>query len=296
MSVITVVENTGSIDENFNRRYQIIYRVDGQGTQLDPAAAINAVGAIPGTQYISYTGTVDLNAYCTGVSNSMVDANGEVHLVTCEFGPANPNLIAQNPLDVYPHAKWSTVTFTRPIDITVDGEPIVNTAYDTFDPQIEMEDFRPIMTIFRNEAAVDPITLLSFKNKTNLQPFGGWEAGKVLCTDVRWTDDFNNDIGLFYRVEYDFQFTFDEWGFKKKVMSAGYRELFVNSSDDVDRRQILIQGMAATSPVPLDEDGHKVDISVEDWREDMAFLEFKIYDDADFDQLNFVNVLGWNAS
>ena len=58
----------------------------------------------------------------------------------------------QNPLLQPIDVKWSNRSQEIVADIDINGNPVVNTAGDPFDPPLMEDDPRPVLTIVRNEA------------------------------------------------------------------------------------------------------------------------------------------------
>lgn len=289
-------EGTAEVNELFEHRFTRVFVVQSSDQSgFGPAAATNAVAVDIADTYTNNFGETDQFAVCLRKQARCVSERSDVWQVTCEYGPKNPFLINANPLEIFPVATWSTLTFSRPIDIDINGNAIINTAGDLFDPPLEYEDFRPVLNIRRYETSFQAFTSYSYKNTTNLDAFFGADPKHALCADIRLGEPlWSGVIGQYFRVEYEFHFSRDSYGWQKKVLSAGYRELYTRPSDGaLAQRPILVAGQPASSPVPLDVNGQAIDVSQPDWQQNITWQTFEIFPSVDFGAaFSFSNVIG----
>lgn len=136
----------------------------------------------------------------------------------------------------------------------VDGNPIVNSAGDPYDPPLMREVTRGTLTVQRNEqpSAVNLATLAALSNTINVAVWNGFPAKTVRLAPLKLPDIQYCQVtnAYYFPMEYTFDINFDTW--VRQVINAGFREL--DGSGNL--KPILIAGQPATVPVPLDESGH----------------------------------------
>lgn len=71
-----------------------------------------------------------------------------------------------NPLDRRAKISWSTRSYTEPIDKDIDGNPVMNSAGDSFDPPVEREASYWVATVEKNMLAV-PTWIIEYENAIN---------------------------------------------------------------------------------------------------------------------------------
>jgi hypothetical protein len=175
-----------------------------------------------------------------------------------EYGPWN---ILDWPLDGNPvnlplrfRIDFTTAEVAALVD--VDGNPIVNSAGDPYDPPLTREVTRATLTVKRNEspASVNLSTLAALSNTLNAAVWNAFPIKTVRLNPIKLPDiEYSQATNTFYfPIEYVFDINFDTW--VKQVVNAGFREL----DADGNLIPILINGVQPSTPVPLDEDGHKI--------------------------------------
>lgn len=180
---------------------------------------------------------------------------------TLDYGPVNPQEVSEDgdptnqPIQVF----YEGQTFQDPADEDKDGNPVVNSAYDYFDPPIMRDKTRVIVRAIRNELSFSGSLAASLADCVNSDQI--LDAGGGVVFDVRTlktsfprgVPKWSQFLGAnYYEVEYIFTVNHDTWDFR--TLNQGYREL--DPSASTKRRQILVEGQPATSPVLLDSSGH----------------------------------------
>lgn len=168
--------------------------------------------------------------------------------------------------------------------------PIVNTAKDPLNPALTAGIPIPRKTVQINLDNDDVISWLSqFYNATNSDSYDGFSAGQVLVEEVSaqeefYTDPEDEDTQIpYWNISITFAYSSDSWGWKKRILSEGVRELYTDSGT-VKKRPILVNGRDATANVALDEDGHAIlgdDVS------SAAYMEFTVHRSVSFADLVF---------
>lgn len=218
----------------------------------------------------------DFGSFVQSITAECSDSDGKGWTITAEYGPYDANQWPQNPTERTPKVSWSFAQFEAIADQDVDGNPILNTAFDYFDPPVTKDDSRPILTIVRNEATFDENLAEDYKDTVNADAFWGKDAKTVKVSNISAEWAFDSDIGFYFIVTYEFHVNKDGW--KKKPLNQGMRQL---SSDGSKQQQILVNGAPISSPALLDEDGVVLAAGA-----DPVYLEFEVYPAVDFGIFN----------
>jgi len=156
-----------------------------------------------------------------------------------DTGNQNTGAEEENPLDRPAELEWSFVQFTKIAETDLNGEALLNSSGEIFDPPPEMDDSRPVLRIARNEAAFSAALAVDFMDAVNLDAFFGGQPGQVKVASISAVRQFENDVA-FWRVVYEFHYRRELWDLR--VLDQGFhtfdgvtldviREL-VNNVDD----------------------------------------------------------------
>lgn len=125
-----------------------------------------------------------------------------------------------NPLNIPPELRWSNTRYERVLTRDVQGVPIVNSSKEAFDPPLQVEDSRPVLTITRNEAAYNPANEVLYQDAINADIFAGTAPGNAKLNIL--SADRQVDIGLLYwRIVYEIEFRRES--FALFVLDQGFR-------------------------------------------------------------------------
>lgn len=217
----------------------------------------------------------DASASVQSIQVSCQSRDGTDWSVEVEYGPIRPG--ESSPLLEEPEVDWGLAAYQRIADADRDGNPIVNSAGDPYDPPLTRDDSRPLLTIVRNEATYSPLLADAYRDTVNLATFFGAPAGTVKCKSITAKRAWSPLVagGFYWVVTYLFEFNRDGW--TSRPLDIGYRRL-----DGANRRQILIDGQPATSPVPLDGAGGVLTPG-----DPPVFLAFELYPEADYAAFGF---------
>ena len=203
--------------------------------------------------------------------------------ITLEFGPWNPigASATGNPLDMPVWPRVETFVKEVPAYQDIDGNPIVNTAYDYFDPPVMAERLCTTITVARNEPAVNPYSALILSNRVNASAWNGFPPGTVKSAPIRIPrPEYDQQSGiLYYPMEYAFEF--DELGWERTILNQGFRQL------DGFGKPVKIydaQGMEVSQAVMLDNAGHALLPPVSS--SSIVVKKFKVYPEIDFSDFN----------
>ena len=193
-----------------------------------------------------------------GVPAPGTNTNSTLWQIELQYGTRNPleHAIDGNPLHLPTRFSFEPATEEVPAFEDVDGNPIVNSAGDPYDPPLMRRVLRAKLKVRRNESpsAVNLPTLLALSNTLNMAAWNGFPPKTVLLEPLQLPEaEFSQVTQQFYfPFQYEFSINFDTW--VKQVINAGVREL--DSSGNL--KQITINGQPVSNPVPLDKEGHAI--------------------------------------
>jgi hypothetical protein len=269
---------TASQGVDWHRTYTRFWLIETSGKEVGAVEVLKAVPVAIGQSYVTAT-EFDAGAFVNEISVSEVGEDGCSWLATVQYGPYNAiETQPQVPTDAQPEMNWSWAQFRKVVKRDKDDKPVLNTAFDPFDPPLEIDDPRPILQIVRNEATFNPDLVYAYRNAINDAP---WFGGDPLCwkvTSIIPQRLFNADIGYYYRMTYEWQFDPDTWVFK--VPNVGMRAL--NLSLTKQSKMLDSDGHPIDEPRPLKPDGTPKGIG-----QAADNLEFHIYPELSFDVFNF---------
>lgn len=270
------------------RTATLTYKVSFDGADAMPSEVL----ALDGVPHKGDSLDGDVKCKCRSVEAEQIagGTNRSLWSVVAEF-TTDKDAIGDDPRYPTKAAEYSYGFDVREEAIDRDRsdpqKPIVNTAFDPFDPPVTIEAPVPVLEINVNiaEEDFDENWIAQFFRATNSGTFRGQSEGKWLCQDVRatqqeWTDDDDEDHTYF---ACSFKLAFNKDGWKLKKLSQGFREL-VDGEDGQEKRPIAYGGRDVSSPVMLSSAGQAI---LGDDPEDAYYCEFTVYDSVSFSDLEF---------
>ncbi len=206
--------------------------------------------------------------------------------------PSEDGQVAQNPLERPAIISWSSALIEKTFPKDLDGKPFVDMAGSPFDPPPAIPFSNLILTIQRNEAGIDPFRIVGFVNGVNQVDFFGIPRGHVLMTGFSANQGFGNGVP-FWDVSYQFEVSKDLW-IPFLILNAGprYHPPFKSTGGDffgTDLTKLVVakdsDGVAHNGIVLLNAEGGLLNPNPDD-NNPPVFLEFRLYDFVDFNQLN----------
>ena len=278
---VNLVWTGDSFDDDIEggRGYQSLYRVISDDPN-ELASAVRAVIPLLGTPYPD-----DFRAYCTKRSGRRIDETRLVWEVTVdyEFKIDEPQ---STPLAEPVKFRWASGIYTKAVIKDKDGNAIVNSAGDYFDPPPEIEDVRWTVNIQANLSSI-PLAILSYAGAINSDPYTidgvPVESGKSRIIGLDIGDVQEKDDIKFRTVTMVIEFR--EEGFKLSELDQGYRR---KTTDDPPKLvDILIEDEEGgrnrpSAPMLLDGNG---EVLSDPTPETAVFMEFDVYPEFDFTTL-----------
>ncbi|MBL8799267.1 MAG: hypothetical protein JNM56_35605 [Planctomycetia bacterium] len=286
----------GSGNEGTQRRYTRRFRVL-MDSALDDSYEVLRVEGIPRITdpYVSSKGATDLGARCHDRNAEQVEGHRRMWEVTAEYStdPADigdPDKEGggdggeQDPLAQPAEIVWDGNEATRPAEVGYDANfgtvrGVVNSAGDPFDPPYEIDDYRPTLTITRNQANYSQGLALAYVNKVNNDGFFGFAPGQAKCKKIS-AKSVTEKGRTFWSVTYVFELR-ETW--EVQYLDQGIYEWVGN-----DRRHIKTddpERLPVSAPVPLNGAGGKLPrADVLDGN--FAYRTYLFYTSASFSGLN----------
>jgi len=205
-----------------------------------------------------------------------------------------------NPLDRPSTYKWKTSKYNKAIHKDVDGQAIMNSAGEYFDPPPEKELFRWTATVTTNVPAI-PTFILEFGEggPINSGPFTiqgvpvDSQVARVSDMDISELQSATLDDGEggtriveYFVFAYTLEFRRETWALK--LLDQGMRQLDPN--DDTKRIAIkddAVPPKEVKRPWPLDGNGKRLDNPSPD---NAVELSFDVIEAADFSVLPGLNI------
>jgi hypothetical protein len=245
--VVTAANGAVRPVREFTRQFKV--RTD---SNLDEGAVILAAPGVPRPfdPYLTNAG-IDLTALAQTVEPHqtespklwMVDV-----LYSTETGDStrsDPNPL-NRPIEVtFAFSKQTRAAVKDRNDVAV-----VNSAGFPFDPPIEYDDSRPILTITRNEGSFDVNVPLQYRDAVNTDNFLGFAAPQVKVGAITQSLQYESGVS-FARVTYEFEIKSEGW--RHKVLDQGY---YYHDLVTDKRVQFTDQfGSLVSTPILLDGSG-----------------------------------------
>jgi hypothetical protein len=274
------------ITADWKRTYKRTFRVVTDNPNRGPIAVRSTLPVGIGSRYLNGDSSeFDNGAFVNKISVETEAEDGMSWICAVEYGPWDPTQRPENPLDHPLEIEGGFSPYERIVDRDQDGNAVVNTAGDPFDPPVTMEDPRPVLTIARNEPAIDWSLVYRYRNAVNSDSFWGADPGQVKVSRISprrvWDQYLSaNELtpgGFYWAITYEFEFNPDGW--HSKILSQGMRQLVGGV-----QKPITIGGSAITSPALLDESGALLAVGA-----DPVFIEFTIYPELPYATFNLDN-------
>lgn len=277
----------GKVTLEGERSYTVTHLVrtddadDGPNTVMAAAASIGS--------YYNYGNDADFRAYCVSKSAEQVSSDDgselKTWIVTCEFKTLSRDDQKKlvTPLNRPYEISYGYEHFSEVVEKDINGGAILNTAGEYFDPPIERDASRPVLTITRNESSFPVSLAFAYADAINSDWFQGASPGTVKVFNIggqRVIEEFNDSEIMFWKMTYEFHYNPNGW--KKKILSQGRSQIV-----DGDLTPITYPSTSnqVTDPVCLDFDGAAIDpASLPDAA---VFVEFDVYNSLPFAAFNF---------
>lgn len=255
-----------------------------------------------GSRYQVWTGPVgvgvlveqDVGCFATSISavEDPESDDGLQWLVSVEYGPYDPTTWPLNPLDWPLRISWDQAKFEGVADRDINGDAVVNSAGQLFDPPATRDDSRWVLTIVRNEKTFDPKWADAYKDALNEDDFmgrgpGEWKIDSITSGDPIHDEDSGTKDGFYYAVTYKFahnpavdEETGEVVGWRALILDSGYKQVDASSGK---LKPILDEtGAEHKTPQLLDGNGNALPVDGTP-----AYMKYDIYKSVKFTDFEF---------
>lgn len=300
MAITSVKEiwngRTGEVTaKKYQRAYVRTFRILTD-SRLDGPVTILASRLLPrlGTLYIEPSGRVDFGVSLKHKKCKIDQSEPLAWEVSCEYDnePADPEKSqeqeskdensdkqADDPNDRFTEVSFSFHQFQKAIQKDLDGKAIANSAGAPFNPPVEIDDSRPVITVKRNEAAFNFGVAGGFKDCVNAGGYMGYGAGQVKLFNISATRKYaENKIS--WEVSYEFHVRPEGW--QLQLLDQGFWELPAAGQEAANRD--FKDNNVLQHPMLLDGNGKRLK-PAPGQNIQGTFLNFRVYPKADFNAL-----------
>jgi hypothetical protein len=218
-----------------------------------------AAPGIPRRGDVYATGdSTDLGSIVKEISAEQDSDNPRVWIVRVEYGPpANEREQDQEPNPLLRPAvlSWGFAKSSRVAWRDSKGKPVVNSAGEFFDPPVECDDSRPVLTISRNERSFNPALAISYQDSVNADSFLGFRPGVVKVAGISATNQVENNF-FYWAVHYEFEFRREGW--TTEILDQGRNRLVDGKLVPIyqrDKNGQPIDNLIVAVPVKLNGEG-----------------------------------------
>ena len=254
-------------DAEGNRTYLVRVRVVTDSV-LDSQLAVLFAPGVPRIGvgwYVTSDGVPDYAAVCRRVTPRQDESSGLVWVLDCEFGTrpltANPGGFggtpgtggfqpgaggaADDPTKKPPVWRLGWETKTAPLRFNLKdqyadppeytgGKPVVNSAWDYFDPLPERETGYPVLDYSRVEASPTFERCRKYAFAMNKDAFLGFPPKAVQCLPIELEPEYHG-LTQYFRVSYRFRFALGKNPTWNPVLAdVGFRKLVAGKWVDIE--------------------------------------------------------------
>jgi len=240
-------------------------------------------GSASGLPVIGNTHPSDANAFCTQLAVTQ-KSGWRVWTVTATYSTERE--LNTNPTSDPAVINWNSEQFQRPAVFDRNGNLIVNSAGDPFDPPLMMDDSRRVVMVQKNLAVV-PSWILDYQDAVNSDVFTidgiSVAIGRAKMQAVTVGPVERRSSTVFRTVNFTIHLQRDGWALEP--LDAGFREFVTTDSvPEPELKNILNRGdqQPVAAPVPLDGEGKALDNPTPT---NCVFLTYHVYKTRAFSSL-----------
>lgn len=283
---ITIDRKTwgGTLNADGKREYTVDYLVQFASPGYGPHAAAAALRLRVGQPY-----RVENDQDNSAVLKTLAprcEGQSNLFRVTANWGPRDPQQETANPLARPTKYRYSSQAFQTIAEKDAFGAAILNSSGEQFDPPLQIDDSRAVVTVTRNVAYFDAGMVREWTNAVNRDTFGPFKRRTVKIAGINADGpNFENEI-QFWEQSIEFHIRFDGW--RASVLDCG-RNILVNGKlvplnmfDDLGNET----AERVADPVPIRYVDKNNSIRIDSPTPDTVdFLEFVVYREKSFAQL-----------
>jgi len=270
-------ERRTAVNNRGQRKYSRTFKIESDATS-DTAFDIGSVAGLP---VLGDAFPDDANAYCKQISVSC-QAGYKYWTVQCDYDDLYDNA-GSTPANDETQISWSSELFQRPAWKDKDGNGVVNSAGDPFNPPVMRDDHRLVCRIVKNAATAQSY-ILSYINVVNSVAFtiDGLSIGQryAKISNVSVSEERRRNGTVFRQHTIEMQIRNNEWDFE--IMDVGFQQ--IDPNDATKRIKCKDdEGVDVTEPALLNGSGSQV---ADPDETGAAFLPFRVYT-----ELNYIGTI-----
>lgn len=230
----------------------------------------------------------DLQVQCLGPSTYDDNSPAILWSVQAQFGKYQPTA-NESPLAMPPRIRVAGTRVSKLADVDRDGEPILNSVGDPYDPPLEKDSTSLTLYVMRNEEvgsiSVAMMNVLRRSDKVNAAAFLGFDKGTLKTSTLTLPDREYDPVArkYYYPMEYGFEFKPEGW--TTKVLNAGY--FYKDQSGN--RKQALVDGSPASVPILLSSTSEQLMPPVD--KTTIVINDHELYEELDYTEFAMDDVL-----
>lgn len=233
----------GDRTQGGHRTYQRVIRV-ATNNRMDGPLTVRTAAGVPqiGTAF-SFGTDADPTAFVRRILVRQVSKY--IWEVTCDYSSQDydPVQDVANPLMRPPRRQWGSVGFSQGLYEDLDGNAVVNSRGEPYDPPVERERSIQVYTVVRNEPFFDAMSAYQYADAVNSDQFLHAPPGYAKFSHPQAEDHYENGVA-YWQVRYEI--LLHPLGWDERRLDEG-----VDTKADSD-------GTKYTVMVPLDGAGDKL--------------------------------------
>lgn len=231
-------------------------------SKYDGPQVVLASGMLPAL-YTTYAAGNDVDAEARLIKKTPKlksrSNSGNAWTVSCEYSTAvDNNQSNQDPTLRPPTISGSFAQYMKVLDVDIDGKPVQNTVGEQFDPSIEVEDSKPILSVTKLFTSIDFAFFASYKDAVNSDTFT--VRGQTFAPDVCKMQSLSfNEVWInganYFEVTAEMEIKPEKWN-PRKIANVGLLARQPNAAGPIG--PILADdnsGEPINAPVNLKADG-----------------------------------------
>lgn len=286
MSIVSVTKlisgRSGTIQPKGERTYTRVYRVV-TNDKADGPQIVRTASGVPNFG-ASYVDGNDADTSCVVTSKTAETLGDDPFIWNVSVNYTIPD----GDSTTHPLLRAADISFGFEHFQTIcerdnQGNGVTNSAGQYFDPPIEKDDSRPVLTVTRNQASFSGAIAIQYQDAVNIDFFSGAAPGQCKMfniSSVKTIEPFGDppvDV-TYWRTTYEIHFNRDGW--IKRILDQGRYERdgdkLVQIKDKDDKH--------VTDPVLLDGNGKELPVETGQ-NVQAVFLPYRVYRELPFGPL-----------
>lgn len=211
MATATLIETWAGRDGSVNSQRERMYTRTFLVNVSDPTLGWEWVRLVTGLPriwdfYVSASGAIDTGSFCQELTGRQKAEDPYLWDVVARYTNRiqRPDInIVENPLLRPAEISYGATSIMRPATFDRNGDAVVNSAGDPFDPPLEVEEHRLTITIVRNQMSYNALGYLGYYDAVNEDAWFGFPKEYVKCCRITGRRQYENGV-YFWPTTYEF--------------------------------------------------------------------------------------------